>query len=370
MFLLVPLSAIILLSVLGGCLIIFAVLYKFINFDKCCTGETKDKNKDKTIDKSHYAELGQSDVQSTELLERLRSHSQPRSVEATNPTFDDTDYISRAKGRPKAKSVTSLHSRQVHPPVQQRRPSAIPIISTSSPQSGSPAASPRRDTLSLAALDQKSSRVRSESDLSLGASASQYREQYTSWEDSLGKMGPPRKPTSPLVSGAQGGRRAGGQRAMSAYGDIISLRPPNVSSNLFGRLQISVAYAPTAQRLEVEVIRIEQLNQIVYQMALAAEIEVHIALLPSRRARFKTKAKPIHNPSFQERWVVKNVSRSELEEMKMRFRVYSHEFIGKGKLFAEVVEDALSFELEDIGATTWMNLTPSSELKKMITEHK
>lgn len=351
----------------GGCLIIFAIIYKFINFDTCC-GETKDKEKDKTIDKGHYAELGQADESNSKFNERLRSHSQPRSVEATNPVLDDTDYIERAKGRPKAKSVTSLHRGQIQ--LQPRRPSAIPIVRPVTPPTASPSPSPaRRDRLSLVAVENIStSRVRSESDLTLGASASQYRDQYSSWGDSLAKMGPPRKPMSPLVSGGVKGRRAGGQRAMSAYGDIISLRPPNVSKNLIGRLQVSVAYAPTSQRLEIEVIRVEQLHEIVFQLGLASEIEVHIALLPTRRARFKTKAKPTHNPSFQERWVVKNVSKKELEEMKMRFRMYSREFIGKGKLFGEAVEDAMSFELEDIGSTTWINMTATAELKKIITE--
>lgn len=348
----VPLSAIILLSVLGGCLIIVGIIYKFVNFETCCAGGTKDKEKDK-IDKSHYVELGQSD--SPPPHERNRSNSQPRPNSASQ-AFDDTDYIARAQGRPKAKSVTSLSRGQIIK--QPRRPSAIPTSRAKTP----PSPSPRRDTLSLATLESMRTRVRSESDLSLGASASQYTDQYSSWGDSLTKMGPPRKPASPMKGQ---GRRAGG-RAMSAYGDIISLRPPNVSTNVFGRLQVSVAYAPTAQRLEIEVIRVEQLHQIMFQMSLGAEIAVHIALIPSKRARFKTKSKQIHNPSFQERWVVKNVSRQELDEMKMRFRIYSSEFLGKGRLFGEATEVATSFELEDIGATTWLNIVPTMEIKALM----
>lgn len=328
------------MSALGACLIIFAIIYKFISFDKCCQGNTKDSEKASSIDKTHYAELRQVDVQSEAEEDR---HSNFKSIVASNPALDDTDFY--GKGRPKAKSVTSLNKPQLH---QQRRTSAAP---------------PRRsDRLSLAAVEH-SSRVRSESDLSLGATASRYK--YGSWGDNIGKPGPPGKPVSPLALAP--GRRATGQRAMSAYGDIISLRPENRSTDMLGRLQISVAYAPTAQRLEIEIIRVEQINQAVFQMGLANYMEVHIALLPSKRARFKTKAKPVNNVSFQERWVVKSVSKQDLESMKMRFRVYSHEFIGKGKLLGETVVDIMSFDLEDIGSTAWLNVSPTSEIIKLIS---
>ncbi|XP_031550997.1 uncharacterized protein LOC116288365 [Actinia tenebrosa] len=343
----VPLPAIILLSALGVCLIVFAILYKFISFDTCCQG-TKDGDKSKIIDKVQYTEVGQIDIHSDiEEGKDKRRRSNFKSVIASNPVLDDTDF-NAGRGRPKAKSVTSLNKPQINLP---RRTSAAPP--------------PRRsDKLSLAAIEH-SSRVRSESDLSLSSTASsQYN--YGSWGDSLGKPGLPMKHISPLALSAAGGRRAAGQRAMSAYGDIISLRPENRSKNLLGKLQVSVSYAPTAQRLEIEIIRIEEINQAVFQMGLASYMETHITLLPSKRARYKTKAKAVNNVSFQERWVVKNVSKQELESMKMRFRVYSHEFIGKGKLLGENTSDVMLFDLEDIGSTQWLNLSPSKEITKLI----
>ncbi|KAK3749447.1 hypothetical protein QZH41_003487 [Actinostola sp. cb2023] len=156
-----PLSAIILLSVLGSCLIIFAIVYKFINFDTCCSGGSKDKDKDKTIDKSHYAELGQVIDQTVSTWnteeDKLRKNSRPKSVVASNPAFDDTDFM--ARGQPKAKSATSLFKTQqprrdsatslhkIQLPRQPRRPSEIP---TTPPR--------RSDRLSMPALENISNR--------------------------------------------------------------------------------------------------------------------------------------------------------------------------------------------------------------------
>lgn len=261
-----------------------------------------------------------------------------KSVIASKPGLDNTDFYASGRGRPKAKSVTSLNKPQINLP---RRTSAAPP--------------PRRsDQLSLAAIDH-SSRVRSESDLSISSTASS-RYKYDS---------PPRKHISPPAL-SPAGRRAAGGRAMSAYGDIISLRPANRRADLLGKLQVSISYAPTAQRLEIEIIRIEEINQAVFQMNLASYIETHITLLPSKRARYKTKAKAVNNVSFQERWVVKNVSKQELESMKMRFRVYSHEFIGKGKLLGETTADVMSFDLEDIASTQWLNISPTNDIRKLI----
>ena len=345
--LIVPLPAIILLSALGVCLIVFAILYKFISFDTCCQEGTKDGDKSKIVDKTQYTEVGQIDIHSD--IEEGRNERRPnfRSVIASNPALDDTDFYGAGRGRPKAKSVTSLNKPRINLP---RRTSAAP---------------PRRsEKLSLAAIEH-SSRVRSESDLSLSSTtSSQY--QYGSWGDSLGKPGAPKKHISPLALSPRMGRRAAGQRAMSAYGDIISLRPENRRTDLLGKIQVSVSYAPTAQRLEIEIIRIEEINQAIFQMGLASYMETHITLLPSKRARYKTKAKAVNNVSFQERWVVKNVSKQELESMKMRFRVYSHEFIGKGKILGETSADVMSFDLEDIGSTQWLNISPSMEISKLL----
>lgn len=322
-------------------------MYKFISFDTCCQGSTKDGDKSKIIDKAQYTEVGQIDIHSDIEEGKDDRRSNFRSVIASNPALDDRDFYAAGKGRPKAKSVTSLNKPQINLP---RRTSAAPP--------------PRRsDKLSLAAIEHKS-RVRSESDISISSTgSSQYK--YGSWGDNLGKPSPPKKYISPLAL-SPAGRRAGGGRAMSAYGDIISLRPENRRADLLGKLQVSVSYAPTAQRLEIEIIRIEEINQAVFQMGLASYMEAHITLLPSKRARYKTKAKAVNNVSFQERWVVKNVSKQELESMKMRFRVYSHEFIGKGKLLGETTSDVMSFDLEDIGSTQWLNISPTSEISKLI----
>ncbi|EDO40284.1 predicted protein [Nematostella vectensis] len=192
------------------------------------------------------------------------------------------------------------------------------------------------------------SRFRSELDLTFGSSSNNSAK-YGSWAHGL--AAPPSK-----------------DRAMSAYGDLTSLRRPSASDprRRFAKLQVSISYAPTAQRLEIEVLRVEDVSDALIRSGIAAEVVVHASILPSKRSRFKTKAKPITNAAFHERWVVRNVSKKELFMQQLRFRLYSHEFLGMGRILGETVVDVMSFDLEEVANSKWLTFTPAPEIKKLL----
>lgn len=154
---------------------------------------------------------------------------------------------------------------------------------------------------------------------------------------------------------------AGARRALSAYGEAIDLRPgQDEFISMAGRLQVSATYAPTAEKLAVNVIRAEDIPS--KQRGGASSVQVRLVLLPSKRQRFKTKAKPSSNPNFHETFTFSRVTQSEIQECGLRLRLYGHEKIARDKLVGEVNISLTEFDLDGDGSALWRTLTPRSSL--------
>lgn len=152
---------------------------------------------------------------------------------------------------------------------------------------------------------------------------------------------------------------SGGGRALSAYGDLR----PGVDGEFLstaGRLQISASYAPTAQKLAVTIVRAEDIPT--KQRGGAASVQVRVVLLPSKRQRFKTKAKSSTNPNFHESFTFNRVTSSEIHECSLRFRLYGHERIRSDKMIGELNVSLTELDLDGEGTTIWRTLTPRNAL--------
>jgi len=151
----------------------------------------------------------------------------------------------------------------------------------------------------------------------------------------------------------------GGRRAVSAYGEAIDIGHEEFLSTA-GRLQVSASYAPTAEKLAVTVIRAEDVPT--KQRGGAGSVQVRVVLLPSKKQRFKTKAKPAANPNFHETFTFSRVPQSDLHESGLRFRLYGHEKLTRDKLLGEMTASLTEFDLEGDGEALWRTLTPRNAL--------
>ncbi|XP_032238358.2 synaptotagmin-16 isoform X2 [Nematostella vectensis] len=149
-----------------------------------------------------------------------------------------------------------------------------------------------------------------------------------------------------------------GRRAMSAYGDGIDMRDEVLSTA--GRIQISASYAPTAEKLSVTVVRAEDIPT--KQRGGASSVQVRIVILPTKKQRFKTKAKPATNPNFHETFTFTRITQNELRNLCLRVRLYGHERIGKDKLLGESKIELTAFELDGEGTPLWRTLTPGNAI--------
>lgn len=177
---------------------------------------------------------------------------------------------------------------------------------------------------------------KSDGELALGESASNYDGRYSDSEYS-----------------------PGANRAISAYGEAIDGRGDELISNA-GRIQVSASYAPTAEKLTVNVIRAEDVPT--KQRGGASTVKARIDLLPAKKQHFKTKAKPATNPNFQETFTFTRVQQSEAHDCSLRIRLYGHERIGRNKLLGESNIPLTEFDLDGEEVTLWRILTPGNAL--------
>lgn len=152
---------------------------------------------------------------------------------------------------------------------------------------------------------------------------------------------------------------ANARRAVSAYGEAIDIGQEEFLS-IAGRLQVSASYAPTAEKLAVTVLRAEDVPT--KHRGGAATVQVRVVLLPSKKQRFKTKAKPATNPNFHETFTFSRVPQSDLHENGLRFRLYGHEKLTRDKLLGEMTVSLTEFDLEGDGEALWRTLTPRNAL--------
>ena len=152
---------------------------------------------------------------------------------------------------------------------------------------------------------------------------------------------------------------ANARRAVSAYGEAIDIGQEEFLS-IAGRLQVSASYAPTAEKLAVTVLRAEDVPT--KHRGGASTVQVRVVLLPSKKQRFKTKAKPATNPNFHETFTFSRVPQSDLHESGLRFRLYGHEKLTRDKLLGEMTVSLTEFDLEGDGEALWRTLTPRNAL--------
>ena len=154
--------------------------------------------------------------------------------------------------------------------------------------------------------------------------------------------------------------------AYSAYGDTVSLDQTYVTERGLGRLRLSVTYYSRESRLKVHLIEADGLPS--KEQGGATNFKIHLALLPKREQRFKTKSISRYSPKFEETFEFRNVLQKDLYTMAVRFRLYGVIATGNrlvGETFLQLA-DIASLDNQVI-QNTWRAFRP---LKKPRTAKK
>lgn len=158
---------------------------------------------------------------------------------------------------------------------------------------------------------------------------------------------------------------------LTAYGDTATsqsaARKPRESRGeitCVAKLQVSVGFSQTSQRLEVTIIRVQDFPESISLNSATSAMSVHLTLMPSKRFRFKTKTKATSNVTINETFVMRSVTENELMDSTFRFRIYSQGPMKKGKLLGETETNVTDFDLDDIVSTMWIMVPPAA------AEHK
>lgn len=158
---------------------------------------------------------------------------------------------------------------------------------------------------------------------------------------------------------------------LTAYGDAASTqrtarrsRPSRGEISCIAKLQVSVGYSQTSNRLEVTIIRVQDFPESIALNSTTSSMSVHLTLMPSKRFRFKTKTKATADVTINETFVMRGVTESELMDSTFRFRIYSQGSMKKGRLLGETETNVTDFDLDDIVSTMWIMVPPADEQKK------
>ncbi|XP_046848440.1 synaptotagmin-16-like isoform X1 [Xenia sp. Carnegie-2017] len=150
----------------------------------------------------------------------------------------------------------------------------------------------------------------------------------------------------------------GGEMTPRGFGSSLSAGEELVS--IAGRIQISASYAPTANKLAVSILKAEDLPT--KERGGPSMVQVRVVLLPVKKQRFKTKAKPSTHPSFHETFTFSHVTHEEVRYGSLRVRVYGHERITRDRLVGEVNMPLSEFDLDSESDTVWRMIIPRSQL--------
>lgn len=205
--------------------------------------------------------------------------------------------------------------------------------------------------------------------------SSEFREKSRS----MGDLPPPEKPAKatprrkmtawerPSVEAV---KAVGYMSVLSAYGDGTSSQDTHLSPkklresrgeiSCVAKLQVSVGFSQTAQRLEVTIIRVQDFPQYISASSATSAMSVHLTLMPSKRYRFKTKTKATSDVTINETFVMRAVTEKELMDSVLRFRIYAQGPIKKAKLIGETETHVTDFDLDDIVSTMWIMIPPVS----------
>ncbi|XP_068729891.1 uncharacterized protein [Montipora capricornis] len=290
----VPQPAIIFLSFLGGCLVFVFILYKILHSDFC----KMDRDKLSGTKRANYVELGQSPVLAEEAI-GVDDSTDFMEQETTASEKSAKYYVEQPWGnetREKSRSMGDLLPEK-------------------------PAKSPPRRKL-------------------------------TTWD----------RPAIEAV------KAVGYMSVLSAYGDGTSPKDSPISPRKLrgsrgeiicvAKLQISVSFSQTAQRLEVTVIRVQDFPESISHSSATSAMSVHLTLMPSKRYRFKTKTKATSDVTINETFVMRGVTEKELMDSTLRFRIYAQAPMKKAKLIGETETHVTDFDLDDIVSTMWIMVPP------------
>ena len=164
---------------------------------------------------------------------------------------------------------------------------------------------------------------------------------------------------------------------LTAYGDTASTqrttakpRQSRGELNCVAKLQVSVGFSQTSQRLEVTIIRVQDFPESIALNTATSSMSVHLTLMPSKRFRFKTKTKATSDVTINETFVMRGITENELMDSTFRFRIYAQGSVKKGKLLGETETNVTDFDLDDIVSTMWIMVPPAVEEHKRPAKSK
>lgn len=165
---------------------------------------------------------------------------------------------------------------------------------------------------------------------------------------------------------------------LSAYGDTgggqrvrrKSRKESRGDLTCIAKIQVSVAFAQTAQRLEVTIIRVQDFPEAISVNSATSSMSIHLTLMPSKRYRFKTKTKSTSDVTINETFVMRGVSANELMDSSLRFRIYAQGSMKTGRLLGETETHVTDFDLDDMVSTMWIMVPPAEEHKKSSSKQR
>ncbi|CAF0749750.1 unnamed protein product [Adineta ricciae] len=120
-------------------------------------------------------------------------------------------------------------------------------------------------------------------------------------------------------------------KSISSDQGSISTNSPNNSLSS-GSLEIRLKFDAKNSKMWVFVIKASlDMNQRASKQLL---VQIHLTMLPNKRIRFRTRAKPADNAMFAEEFFCK-VSPESIQTQGIRFRLYTNERFKREKLLAE-----------------------------------
>lgn len=128
--------------------------------------------------------------------------------------------------------------------------------------------------------------------------------------------------------------------AFSAYEETASVDHSYSTEQGMGRVLLTVMYHAYDSLLKVNLIEVDGLPS--KEQGGAANYRIHLALLPHRNLRFKSKTRSRFMQKFEETFNFKPVLKKDLVNLALRFRLYGISTTGN-KLIAETF-----FQLADI----------------------
>ena len=124
-----------------------------------------------------------------------------------------------------------------------------------------------------------------------------------------------------------------------------------------GRILLETTFSPVANKMIISVVRAADVPGV--DRGGTAMVEVHLAILPNKKWKFRTSARPSNSPVFNERYTLYPVDQKMLEEMSVRVRLYGRKTFGKkvlGELEVPLTDIDLHSDLSD--EPVWKKLLP------------